>query len=106
MKNPADGIFALPAGARTGDCLHKILEQFDFANADKATAALVKQQLTHLAWPTARTRRSVSRNAGAVAAHPLDFENPNFTLARISRAQRLSEMEFHFPPARWMRNGC
>jgi exodeoxyribonuclease V beta subunit len=28
---------------------------------------------------------------------PLDFKNLKFTLARISRAQQLSEMEFHFP---------
>ena len=44
---PPTGIFALPPGARTGDCLHKILEQFDFtAAADSpANARLVKEKL-------------------------------------------------------------
>ena len=40
------GIFALPASARTGDCLHKILERFDFATAtEETTRLLVRQQL-------------------------------------------------------------
>ena len=92
------GIFALPAGARTGDCLHKILEQFDFANDDKASAViLVKQQLGAFGLADARHIEAVSEMLERLRHAPLDFENPNFTLARIRRAQRLNEMEFHFP---------
>jgi exodeoxyribonuclease V beta subunit len=94
----AAGIFALPAGARTGDCLHKILEQFDFANADKDfTAALVKQQLEAFGLAEARHVEAVAEMLERLRHSPLDFENPNFALARVRPAQRLSEMEFHFP---------
>jgi len=94
----AAGMFALPAGARTGDCLHKILEQFDFANADAAsTAILVKQQLEAFGLAEARHIEAVSEMLERLRHAPLGFENPDFTLARIGRARRLSEMEFHFP---------
>ncbi|HSY74871.1 MAG TPA: 3'-5' exonuclease, partial [Dongiaceae bacterium] len=94
----AVGIFALPAGARTGDCLHKILEQFDFTNDDKAFAAiLVKQQLEAFGLADARHVEAVSEMLERLRHAPLDFDNSNFTLARVRPAQRLSEMEFHFP---------
>ena len=94
----AAGIFALPAGARTGDCLHKILEQFDFSSSDMAMAtALVKQQLEAFGLATAPHVAAVSEMLERLRRTPLDLKNPAFTLARISRSQRLSEMEFHFP---------
>ena len=94
----AAGIFALPAGARTGDCLHQILEQFDFANADpRATAALVKQQLQAFGLDEPQHVAAVAEMLERLRQTPLDSENPGFTLAGVSRAQRLSEMEFHFP---------
>ena len=94
----AAGIFALPAGARTGDCLHKILEQFDFANDDKAsTAILAKQQLETFGLAEARHVEAVAEMLERLRHAPLDFENPNFTLAHVGSTQRLSEMEFHFP---------
>ena len=94
----ATGIFALPAGARTGDCLHQILERFDFANADpNATTALVKQQLQAFGLGDGQHVTAVSEMLERLRQTPLDSENPAFTLARVSRAQRLSEMEFHFP---------
>jgi exodeoxyribonuclease V beta subunit len=94
----ATGIFALPAGARTGDCLHKILEQFDFANADtKTTTALVRQQLQAFGLADERHIVAVSEMLERLRQTPLDSENPGFTLAHVSQAQRLSEMEFHFP---------
>jgi exodeoxyribonuclease V beta subunit len=97
-ESAATGIFALPAGARTGDCLHQILERFDFANADpNATAALVKQQLQAFGLDDEQHIVAVSEMLERLRQTPLDSENPNFTLAHVSRAQRLSEMEFHFP---------
>lgn len=94
----ATGIFALPAGARTGDCLHKILELFDFSNEDAAaTTILVKQQLETFGLGEARHVVAVSEMLERLRHAPLDFENPKFTLARVRPAQRLSEMEFHFP---------
>jgi len=97
VKN-ATGVYALPAGARTGDCLHKILEQFDFANADKAsTTILVKQQLAAFGLAEPRYVEAVAEMLERLRQMPLDFLNPNFTLARVRPQQRLSELEFHFP---------
>ena len=97
-ESAATGIFALPAGARTGDCLHQILERFDFANADpNATTALVKQQLQAFGLDDEQHIAAVLEMLERLRQTPLDSKNPNFTLARVSRAQRLSEMEFHFP---------
>jgi exodeoxyribonuclease V beta subunit len=94
----AAGIFALPAGARTGDCLHQILEQIDFANADaKVTTALVKQQLQAFGLGEPLHVAAVSEMLERLRQTPLDSENPSFTLTHVRRAQRLSEMEFHFP---------
>ena len=96
--SPAAGIFALPYGARTGDCLHKILERFDFAASDAATdAALVKQQLEAFGLSEPRHVLAVSEMLERLRQISLDPNNPAFTLARIRRSQRLSEMEFQFP---------
>jgi len=97
-KPSADGIFALPPGARTGDCLHKILEQFDFAEADPATiGALAKRQLEAFGLFTEAHFEAVTLMLEGLRHTPLDSKKPTFTLARIRRSQRLSEMEFHFP---------
>jgi exodeoxyribonuclease V beta subunit len=94
----AAGIFALPPGARTGDCLHKILEQFDFANDDKASAAmLVKQQLEIFGLAETRHIEAVSEMLERLRQTRLNFDNSNFTLARVRHSQRLNEMEFYFP---------
>lgn len=94
----ATGIFALPAGTRTGDCLHKLLEQFDFTSDDKASAmVLVKQQLGAFGLDEPQNVEAVTKMLEWLRHTPLNFEDPNFTLARINPAQRLSEMEFYFP---------
>jgi exodeoxyribonuclease V beta subunit len=98
---PPAGIFALPAGARTGDCLHQILEQFDFTSAadSPANARLVGEKLvacglsegSHLAAVTGMLRR--------LRVAPLDIANPDFTLSRIPREHLVAELEFHLPTA-------
>jgi exodeoxyribonuclease V beta subunit len=94
----ATGIFALPAGARTGDCLHQILEQFDFANDDRSLAtALAKQQLAAFGLVKARHVEAVAAMLERLRHAPLALDNAKFTLAHVRPAQRLSEMEFHFP---------
>ena len=40
---------------------------------------------------------AVSEMLEGLRRTPLDSKNPDFTLARVTRSQRLSEMEFHFP---------
>ncbi len=96
-EEPATGIFALPAGARTGDCLHKILEQFDFATFDAAlTANLVKLHLEAFGIGTAPLITAVCEMLERLRHTPLDLDNPDFTLAHFNPSQRLSEIEFHF----------
>jgi exodeoxyribonuclease V beta subunit len=95
---PLTGIFALPASARTGDCLHKILERFDFAGADEATAkSLVRQQLEAYDLYDEERARAVVEMLERLRHTPLDPRNPKLTLAELSSAERLTEMEFHFP---------
>ncbi|MEI7533938.1 MAG: exodeoxyribonuclease V subunit beta [Verrucomicrobiae bacterium] len=94
----ATEIFALPTGARTGDCLHQILEKFDFANDDKVlTTALVEQQLAAFDLAEARHVEAVAAMLERLRHAPLALDNPVFTLANIRPTQRLSEMVFHFP---------
>jgi len=98
VEEMATGIFALPAGARTGDCLHKILEQVDFADDDRAEAtALAKQQLSAFSLAEPQHIEAVTEMLERLRQAPLELKNPSFTLARVHPAQRLSEMELHFP---------
>ncbi|HEY5480482.1 MAG TPA: exodeoxyribonuclease V subunit beta [Verrucomicrobiae bacterium] len=95
---PLTGIFALPASARTGDCLHKIIERFDFADADEATAkSLVRQQLEAYDLYDEERARAVIGMLERLRHTPLDPANPNLILSAVSSAERLTEMEFHFP---------
>ena len=95
---PPTGIFALPSSARTGDCLHKILERFDFAGADGAvTQSLVRQQLEAYDLCDDERARAVLEMLERLRRLPLDPGNPSLTLGRIPSGERLTEMEFHFP---------
>ena len=93
------GMFALPPGARTGDCLHKILEQFDFASGadDISSKALVKQYLEAYGLSEEEHALAVGDMLERLRHVPLDPGNPGFTLSRIPMAQRLTELEFLFP---------
>ncbi len=94
----ATGIFALPAGARTGDCLHKILERYEFVNPDaEETRALVREQLEGAGIWSEERASAVAGMLERVRRVPLDPARPEFTLERVPSAQRLAEMEFHFP---------
>lgn len=95
------GMFALPAGARTGDCLHRILERFDFENpSEETTQSLIRDELeaSHLSSDTHAA--AVAEMLERLRRVPLDPGIPNLTLARVPTGQRLTELEFHFPTAR------
>ena len=91
------GIHALPAGARTGTCLHEIFETIDYPQAaaahDEARQSiadiLAKHSLAdHLGtvWP----------NVQAVLNAPLDDSLPGFTLGALEQCDRMMELEFTF----------
>jgi exodeoxyribonuclease V beta subunit len=95
---PASGIFAFPGGAKPGTCLHQILEKLDFAQwSQPATIDLVREQLHVHGLPAAEFAEVVVEMLGKVMTAPLDERVPGLTLARLTAAQRLHELEFYFP---------
>ena len=97
---PASGIFALPAGMRTGDCLHKILEQYDFQNpAAPKTQQLIRQHLESAGISMAAHGGAVQKMLERICDLPLPHGDGVFTLAEVPAKERLAELEFHFPTA-------
>lgn len=99
--DPPSGIFALPGGARTGECLHQILEQFDFGApaASSVNAGLVSATMKAYGFFDDSHLVAVSEMLDRLRVTPLDRDNPDFTLSRIHADHRLAELEFHLPAA-------
>ncbi|MBI5013918.1 MAG: exodeoxyribonuclease V subunit beta [Deltaproteobacteria bacterium] len=93
----ADEVFAFPAGARAGTCLHEILEHVDFSGAGSPLRAeLVAARLAaHGLGP--EWRGVAERMVANALTAPLDPERPELTLSRIPRSERLHEVEFTLP---------
>ncbi len=89
---PAQGIHAFPGGMRAGTCLHLILEELDFTDLSQLRP-LVTRKLADFHF----------ENFDDVVCEMLEktlripLGQDGFTLAEISRASRLSELEFTFP---------
>jgi exodeoxyribonuclease V beta subunit len=95
---PASGIFAFPRGAKPGTCLHKILEKLEFTQWNQPVAAtIVREQLRAHGLPEAEFTDILVAMLGKVMTAPLDANVPGLTLASITAAQRLNEIEFYFP---------
>jgi exodeoxyribonuclease V beta subunit len=92
------GIFAFPRGAKPGTCLHKILEELEFTQWDQpAAATMVGEQLLAHGLPAVEFTDILVEMLGKVMTAPLDPGIPTLTLANITAAQRLNELEFYFP---------
>lgn len=89
---PAEGVHAFPGGMRAGTCLHLILEQLDFTDRLQLRP-LVTRRLTDFHFE--QFDDVVCETLEKVLQTPLGEEA--FTLSEISRASRLSEVEFTFP---------
>jgi exodeoxyribonuclease V beta subunit len=95
---PASGIFAFPGGAKPGTCLHKILEKLEFTQWNQPPAnALVREQLHAHGLPEAEFTNVLIETLGKVMTATLDPGIPTLSLAKITAAQRLHELEFYFP---------
>lgn len=92
------GIFALPSGARTGDCLHRILERLDFATATEQETRLVVQEEL-VASNLAEYVPAVLDMLGRIRQIRFDSESAESTLADVAPGKRLTELEFCFPAA-------
>jgi exodeoxyribonuclease V beta subunit len=88
--SPAQGIHAFPGGMRAGTCLHLILEELDFGDLSQS---LVLKRLSDFRFET--FAEVVCDTLEKMLRVPLG--RPGFTLSQISRASRLSELEFTFP---------
>lgn len=90
-------IFSFPRGAKAGTLLHDLLENLDFSETDPPVIMkLVAEKLAEYGFDP-KWQETVVGLIGRVLAAPLPSPSGEFTLARISRAERLSEFEFNFP---------
>jgi exodeoxyribonuclease V beta subunit len=97
-----DPLRDFPAGPRTGDLLHRVLEVVDFPSADEASVAkLAREALAEAGYDVERWTLPVTRGLLAAIDTPLDREGA-LSLRGISRKARRSELEFSLPvrPAR------
>ena len=88
----AEGIHAFPGGMRAGICLHLILEELDFTDFSQLRP-LVARKLADFHFEGFED--VVCETLEKTLRIPLGDDG--FTLSEISRASRLSELEFTFP---------
>jgi exodeoxyribonuclease V beta subunit len=94
-------IFAIRAGAKTGNCWHSIFERIDFQADDGAIDAVVDEALDQYGicgWPATdvrvqQRRQAVRAMVRRVLAAPL---SGGFCLADVPLRARRSELQFHF----------
>jgi exodeoxyribonuclease V beta subunit len=96
-ETQGEGIFAFPRGTKAGICLHEILEKLDFTSGDEPLMKLVNQRLQAHDLAQTGHAEAVSQMLRNLLKLPLATGRPDFNLARISLAERLSELEFYFP---------
>ena len=90
-------IFAFPRGAKAGTLLHDLLENLDFTETDPPVIIkLVADKLAEYGFDP-KWQETIGGLIGRVLAATLPSPSGGFTLAQISRAERLSELEFYFP---------
>jgi exodeoxyribonuclease V beta subunit len=96
----ARDVFGFPKGARAGSCLHRIFELQEFTSRDAAPrATLVEHQLRGHGIDPSWTP-VVSDMVERVLTTPLDAAG-RVRLCDVPRAQRLEELEFYYPLARF-----
>lgn len=85
---------ALPAGAASGDTLHRILECIDFASFDPATDRIVEPQLARLGSIAPADAARTKQDLMAVLQAPLLAVNPALRLQSVELRRRRSELQF------------
>ena len=94
-EEPA-GIFAFPRGARAGTFFHDLLEHLDFTETDPEIQSGLIEEKLHRHGFGPEWRDAVAETVGKVLAAPFGAADGP-TLSQIPAADRLSELEFHFP---------
>ena len=95
-------IFNFPRGARAGTFMHALFERLDFTQPD---ANFIKNKLAQFDYNAEKWLEVITKLVDDVLNTPLEPKQPDFTLSRISRAQRLDELEFYYPLSRITQQG-
>ncbi len=99
-----------PAGAKTGECWHRILETIDFKASDEEIRRVVKEQLGLFRLDKGKTEKIVQQKRNIVEKMvkdllPLELCDDHgkalLKLSNISLSDRCSEMEFDFSLPPW-----
>ncbi|WP_429884372.1 exodeoxyribonuclease V subunit beta [Geoalkalibacter halelectricus] len=100
VRPPFTDILDFPRGARAGSCLHEIFEEVDFGAAAAPRARDLVGRKLHLYGFDAQWTAAVHAMVARVLETPLPGAFGPLRLAEIPRAERLAELEFHFPVTR------
>jgi exodeoxyribonuclease V beta subunit len=91
------GIFAFPKGTKAGVFLHDLLEHLDFTSEHAASIKrLVLEKLVQHGFEEIWLD-TILNMVQKVLSVPLELEQQDFSLSRISNGERLNEVEFYFP---------
>src|SRR5262245_6277335 len=92
--------FTFPSGARSGSCLHAILERLDFTDtAPERRRQVIARELRRFGFSSG-WQPAVEDMIGRVLGTALD-DAGRLRLADLPREQRLDELEFTYPLARF-----
>ena len=91
------GIFAFPRGTAPGTCLHKVFEGIDFTQPDGVMEPFVAETLRTHGFDPREFAPGVCEAIRRTLSVPMDPKRPDFTLSRVTRDDRLNELEFYFP---------
>jgi exodeoxyribonuclease V beta subunit len=97
-----EGIFAFPAGAKTGTCWHELFEDLSFSADSKTIQALVEEKLDiHGFLKKQNLAKERIKVTTAMVQEVLDcplpaLANDSFTLRDIANSDRRNEWEFNF----------
>lgn len=91
----AQAILNFPTGSKPGIFFHKLFEQLDFTQLlpDRTLIAKLLQDFGYEADWQATIEHFITQ----VLTTPLEPQQPDFTLSRISHKRRLNELEFYYP---------
>ncbi len=91
------GIFSFPKGAGPGTFMHDIFEHLDFSERDDShVQELVETKIQEYGFDS-EWNGTICEMVRNVLSIPLDPDNSDFTLSRVSNPDRLNELGFYFP---------
>jgi len=91
-------IFNFPRGAQAGTCLHTLFEYLDFQNTERHET-IITETLNRHGYDAEKWQTTIQQLITDVLNTPLTAQRQDFTLAAISRKNRIDELEFFYPLA-------